>query len=270
MAKQQQPVDPLKAKEARQKKIAIGGAVLLVLLLIVQVPKVMKASSRSSAPPPAPPTTVAAPGTTTPAPATATPTPVGSTPGGESGLISQSQPTAALGQVTSFGSFASKDPFAAIPGSTSAPADDGGTSGKNGGGKEPPVKPPAPPTPPTSTSAGTPISSAVIAVNGFKETVVVGANFPAAKPLFHLVSATAHSAKISVAGGALADGAAAVTLKEGQPLTLMNTSDGTRYKIQLYPQGTKVESGGTTTSPASTSTTATPLPATTAVTTSGD
>jgi hypothetical protein len=251
VAKQQQgPVDPQKAKEARQKKIAIGGAVILVLLLVIQGPKLMKQLGHSSAPPPPPPaTTVAAPGTATPAATT----PVAPTPGGDSGLISASQPTAALGQVTSFGRFASKDPFTAIPGSTPQPADTGG--GDNGGGSEPPAKPPAPPVPPASTGGSKTLTSAVIAVNGVKVLVSVGANFPASQPVFHLVSVSDHSVKISIAGGALANGEGSVTLKEGEPITLMNTSDGTRYKLQLYPQGTKV------TAPTSTSTTGAAAPA---------
>jgi hypothetical protein len=255
MAKQ--PVDPAKAKEAKQKKIAIGGAVILVALLAIQGPKVMKQMSRSSAPPPAPATTVAPPTSTTPV--ATTPVPGVDPTTGAGGLISESQPTAALGQVSSFGRFASKDPFAAIPGSTSQPADSGG--GDTGGGSEPPAKPPAPPAPPDSSGGGKTLTSAVIAVNGVKELVTVGGNFPAAKPMFHLVSVSDHSVKISIAGGALANGEGSVTLKEGEPITLMNTSDGTRYKIQLYPQGTKI------TAPASTSTTSAPATSTPAVTT---
>ena len=36
-------VDPMKAKAARQKKMAIGGGVLFLLLLVLQGPKLMKA-----------------------------------------------------------------------------------------------------------------------------------------------------------------------------------------------------------------------------------
>jgi hypothetical protein len=260
MAKQ--PLDPQKAKEAKQKKIAIGGAVLLVALLAIQGPKVMKQMSHSTAPPAAPPATVAAPPTST-TPVGAAPVPgVDTTASGGSGLISETAPTAALGQVSSFGRFASKDPFAAIPGSTPQPADSGG--GGSGGGSEPPAKPPAPPAPPASTGGSKTLTSAVIGVNGVKELVSVGGNFPASQPLFHLVSVSEHSAKISIAGGALANGEGSVTLKEGEPITLMNTSDGTRYKLQLYPQGTKV----TATTSTSTTGAAAPGSSTTATTTS--
>jgi hypothetical protein len=87
----------------------------------------------------------------------------------------------------------------------------------------------------------------VIAVNGVQEQVNVAADFPAASPTFHLVSLTQTTAKIAIAGGSYASGAATITLKVGKAITLMNTADGTRYRIQLFPQGTAV--GGTTTPP---------------------
>ena len=51
-------VDPIKAKQAKQKKIAIGGAVVLVLLFALQGPKLLKrlhgggASATSAVPAP--------------------------------------------------------------------------------------------------------------------------------------------------------------------------------------------------------------------------
>jgi hypothetical protein len=51
---------------------------------------------------------------------------------------------------------------------------------------------------------------------------------------------TAHTAKISIVGGSYANGAPAVTLQENKPVTLMNTADGTRYKLILKPVGTAV------------------------------
>ena len=65
------------------------------------------------------------------------------------------------------------------------------------------------------------------------ETVTVGNDFPAANPLFHLVSATTTSARVAIAGGSYADGRNAVTLKVGKPVTLENTADGTRYTLVL-------------------------------------
>jgi hypothetical protein len=108
----------------------------------------------------------------------------------------------------------------------------------------------------------------VISVNGTLYTVTVGDDFPAtsttdptAVSLFHLISLTLHSAKISIVGGAYANGAKAITLKENKALTLMNTADGTRYKLILKPQGSdtgSTDTSGTTTTPTVTLPPATP------------
>jgi hypothetical protein len=69
-------------------------------------------------------------------------------------------------------------------------------------------------------------------VNGTSEAVALGAQFPAASPVFVLVSLKASSARIAIAGGSLQGGGTA-TLKKGRTLTLMNTADGTRYVLRL-------------------------------------
>jgi hypothetical protein len=75
-------------------------------------------------------------------------------------------------------------------------------------------------------------------VNGTSESVTTGGSFPAANPMFLLVSLTASTAKVSVAGGSYANGAQTLSLKVGRPVTLVNTADGTRYTLTLQPQGT--------------------------------
>ena len=77
-------------------------------------------------------------------------------------------------------------------------------------------------------------------MNGTLYTVAVGKDFPEASatdpsiaPLFHLISLTAHTAKISIVGGSYSSGAPAVTLRENEVVTLMNTADGTRYVLRL-------------------------------------
>lgn len=269
------PVDPLKAKEARQKKIAIGGAVLLVIVLVIQVPKLMKQMGHSTAPPAQPAATVAAP--TTPGAATPTPGVTPTTPDasgsstGTGSLLSASAPTAAIGQFSSFAQFgpsngqvANRDPFSgpgAAPGGTTTST----TTTAPTTPKTPPT-PPTPPSPPTTTPAQT-YTSATISVNGVKETVQVGGNFPVSAPFFHLVSVSAHSAKISIAGGSLANGAPTVTIEEGKPLTLMNTTDGTRYKISFLGPGSG--SGGSAAGGSSTTGAATTAGSTTTTTTTG-
>jgi hypothetical protein len=86
--------------------------------------------------------------------------------------------------------------------------------------------------------------------------------------MFQLVSLTDTTAKVAVAGGSYASGATTLTLKVNVPVTLVNTADGTRYTLQLYPQGTEVTSTPSSSSGSSTTTPATTTPATT-TTTSG-
>jgi hypothetical protein len=61
------------------------------------------------------------------------------------------------------------------------------------------------------------------------------------------VSLTQKSAKVAIAGGSYADGAPAMTLTVGTPVTLQNTADGTRYTLLLEPQGTQVPASTTPT-----------------------
>jgi hypothetical protein len=100
--------------------------------------------------------------------------------------------------------------------------------------------------------------SAVISVNGTLYTVATKTDFPQptstnpAPALFHLVSVTAHTATISIVGGSYSTGAQTVTLKENKPVTLMNTADGTRYRLILKPLGTAVPTGSATSGSSST------------------
>jgi hypothetical protein len=88
-------------------------------------------------------------------------------------------------------------------------------------------------------------------------SVTVGSDFPqpttaapSATPLFHLVSLTTTTAKIAIAGGSYTSGAATVTLRVNKPVTLMNTADGSRFKLILKAQGTPVPGDtGTSTTP---------------------
>jgi hypothetical protein len=260
-------VDPLKAKQKKQKIVAACLAVLLVAVLAYEVPNLMKHFNQK--PPPGSvvgTTTTAQPPNGTPSlaaptlagsaqPATAT-TAV-SAEGVTSGDIA---PPAQDGQLASFSRFVSKDPFAqqirsnangsassgsTAPGGTSTGSSSTGSSGT------------------TRTGTAPAPGSAVIAVNGTLMTVTAGGDFPATQPFFHLVSLTAHTARISIVGGSYANGAPTVTLYENKPVTLMNTADGTRYKIVLKPQGTPVpnttSTTPTSTTPASTTPT-TPAP----------
>jgi len=265
--------DQAKAKAEKQKKMVIVPGVVLAAALAYGVHTMMALNKGGGSKPEAAPA-VTTTGTSTPAPSStplpAAPTLGGVTPTGtstpaSSGSISQQlvsavQAPANVGQLQSFSLFESKDPFnASGPGSTATVTkpSSGGSSSSSGEGSgsksKPPKAPPAPPTPPPT--------SAVISVNGSSETVMTGANFPAATPMFQLVSLTDTTAKVAVAGGSYATGASTLTLKVNVPVTLVNTADGTRYTIELYPQGTVAPTGSsgaaTTTSSATTTATTT-------------
>ena len=245
-------VDPLKAKEAKQKKIAIGGAVLLLALLGVQGPKTLK---MLKGPQPAAAPAATAPATTTPGVA---PAPGATTNGGEAAPAaavpelsavadSDLSPEAVEGQLATFERFSSKDPFAqqaqpvaSAPAAVSQP-------------KDATEKAPAETKPADSAAEGeaaadggfttagsTPEAPAVaaatsISVNGVAEDVAVDGSFPKDEPTFVLVKIAkdGKSVEIGIAGGEYAGGDETITLASGKKLTLQNTADGSRYELEL-------------------------------------
>jgi hypothetical protein len=251
MAKKQ--IDPLKAKQKRQKIVLGVLGVLFLGLLAFQVPKLMKQLNPPTGPPIVNPGSrpTAAPGTGTPT--LAAPTLRGASEGPTAGttsgsLVSAAGPQVQDGQLDSFSRFASKDPFA-----QQLSEDDGSTGGSSAGGTTAPAggsgteDPAIPDIDGTDPAPG----SAIISVNGTLYSVPTETDFPqptasdpAVVPLFHLVSLTSHSAKISIVGGEYSNGSRTVTLKEGKPVTLMNAADGTRYKLILMPPGTEVPTTG--------------------------
>ena len=261
--------DSLKAKEKKQKIIVAVGGVLLLGLLAFQVPRVMKQMNRGKATAAAVPQTVSTPTTT---PSLQAPTTLGgdgsgttssgsSTSESGSGLITSSSGGATEGQLASFSRFESKDPFSQqVKTASSSSSGSGSTSGSTSGGTSG-----AGSSGSGSTSGGTSPapSTAVISVNGTLMSVTVGSDFPEASttdpngvPLFHLVSLTATTAEISIAGGSYTSGASTVTLRVNKAVTLMNTADGSKYKLILKPQGTPLP-GDSSTGSGSTSTTPT-------------
>ena len=225
----------LKAKAKRQKIMAAGGGVLLLAVLAFQVPRTMKMLNAQPAPPP--PAEVA-PGTV-PSDPSVLPTPgaVGGgaapTASGDGTLVdSDPAPVAANGQLISFGRFASKDPFVAQIDPTTAGG--GSTPAPSGSGSTPPGG--VVPAGPTAGSPGV-AGSAVISVNGVRETVAAGGEFPKDSPVFRLVKVVGGEARIGIAGGALASGSPTVTLRRGKAVTLVNTADGTRYELELVSVG---------------------------------
>ena len=137
-------------------------------------------------------------------------------------------------QLYSFSHFVGKDPFvqqvtaASITNSPSTGA--GGSSGSSGKGGSSSAAAPAPQTY-SRTLART--GAAMLQVNGKVQTVRIGASFPSSNPLFTLVSVAHGVARIGIANGSYASGAHTVSLAAGRSLTLVDTADGIRYKVEL-------------------------------------
>jgi hypothetical protein len=256
-------VDPLKAKQAKQKKIAIVLGVVLVAVVAFQGPKTLKMLQG--------PQPVAAPATTTPTASTPAPAatgPTGGTPAAPTGTPPVAQPAvladsdlppaAGDGQLESFELFRSKDPFAQqvdenAAGSTGNSAGGSGsdeprelhpiavdappTQGAvTGGAPDAPNAPSAPSAPAAPEKPGVELASETsISVNGKAEAVEVRATFPLDEPTFQLVSIArdGKSVRIAVAGGSYADGSPTIELELRKPLTLQNTADGSRYVLEL-------------------------------------
>ena len=226
-----------KAKEAKQKKIAIVGFVLLLGIMAFQGPRTLKMLKGPEAAPPPPTTTTASTptdgglalppvtgGTTAP---TAAPADAGSSDAG---------PAPVAGQLVSFTRFASKDPFVQQidPGAIEAPSGGGrsktsssGAKGAGGGGGK---------SSGSSSGGGSKpeaATKATLVVNGTREEVAVGGEFPKDSPFFTLVAVGPSSARIGIAGGSYASGDQTATVGKGKTLVLQNTADGTRYEIKL-------------------------------------
>jgi hypothetical protein len=277
-------VDLKAVKAAKQKKILIVGVVLFVGLLAFSVPMTLKklhpAAPKATHKHSLTATTTLAP--TAPAGSAVPSIPVSGTPVASGVLTAQLAPAAREGQLSVLStSFKSKDPFKqliddTLNATTTAPAP---TTAKPAPTLKvvPTVQPAATPTTSATPAAGPAVVlaylSAVISVNGVREGVDVKVDFPVDAPVFHLVKVTKRTVKISVAGGSLADGKNTLTLRRGKPLTLVNTADGTRYRIVLVSTSTAAAVNvaptlGTSTSPTDTTPTTT-TPTTTTPTIGG-
>ena len=239
MSRKSRMKDIREAKDRRAKRLAIGGVVVLAAVLAFEVPHVLKKSggSASSAPPAATatdastgasaPSATASPGT-----AAAASVPVTSTKLPNSDMT----PRRLKSQLYSFSRFAGKDPFVqqvSASDITSGPTGAAGASSSSSAASSGVIT--AGPAPAQQTSARTLAQrgSVTIQVNGKVQTIRVGASFPSSNPLFKLVSVANGVARIGIAGGSYASGAQTVSLATGRSLTLVDTADGIRYKLEL-------------------------------------
>lgn len=233
-------IDP-QAKAKKQKIYAAVGGVLLLGLLAFQVPRTMKMlhpqTAESSAPAAAASTTPASGPIAAPSLSGGNATGISAPAAGE--LVDpDAVPLPQSGQLLAFGRFRTKDPFAQQLNDECG----AGTCRKSAPAAPATVAPEAKTSaaaPSRSVQAGTTsrthtaLTTAVILVNGQSESVHVGGQFPAGDPAFTLVSVTATTARVGIAGGSFENGTPTVKLRKNKPLTLMNTADGMRYVLRL-------------------------------------
>jgi hypothetical protein len=225
--------------QTRQRQIVIlaVGGVILGGLLLFQVPRTLESLN----PPASTPTQTTQ---TAPAPATSRPDAAPATP-----VVPLATPSPPR-RLPALSRFKSKDPFVQQVNPDAAPAAAAASTAPPAPAPSPPAAPAPAASPPASSTpaASKPEAttktarprftvassgSATISVNGVPEKVPVSGAFPKKSPVFRLVSLSEDAAKIGIAGGTLAGGSQTVTLTKGEPLTLLNTVDGKRYKLEL-------------------------------------
>jgi hypothetical protein len=246
--RQKRAQDARAAKDKKMKKVAIGLSVVLVAVLAFQVPKLLHSGSSAGSPPAVATTPDGTPLTsTTSSTATATPVSATTAPGTAAAALtttssklpnSDTLPKVGKGQLFAFSHFTAKDPFvqqvdptAAQPGSSSSSSSS--SSSASASSAPPATSQAAKVTPNRSTRVLAVTGAARISVNGRVQIVRVGASFPAANPLFKLVSVKNGVARIGIASGSYSSGAHTVSLGAGRTLTLVDTADGIRYQLRL-------------------------------------
>jgi hypothetical protein len=236
-----------KAKAAKEKKILIVLAVPLAIALFFAYHTVTKLN-HSSAPeavaPAATPTSAASASSTTPTATVSNGTPVSAT------LPTAPAPPPDAGKLSRMTLLSTKDPFFDAGPKVTASGGSGGQTQTQNQSTQPKQK-------------AVPPADAVISVNGRIALVSVGQAFPVTKNpatngVFRLVGLTAKTAKVAVVGGSYTTGAHVLTLTVNSVVTLLNTADGKRYTLVLYPVGTPAP--GATQATATTTTTTTTGP----------
>jgi len=244
MSRKSRMADLRQAKDRRAKRMAIGGVVVLAAVLAFEVPKVLKSSGGSSSSPPAATTTADSGVSATPAAAGPGTAVAAVLPASSTKLPNSDQaPRRLKSQLYSFSHFAGKDPFVqqvSASDITSSPSM--GASAPSGGSAESGTKSGSGSASGSSSGASysapqqrtlAQTGAVTIEVNGKMQTVRIGASFPSSNPLFKLVSISRGVARIGIANGSYASGAQTVALPAGRSLTLVDTADGVRYKLEL-------------------------------------
>ena len=258
-------VDPQKKKQERQKLFVIVGGVLLVVVFAYEAMSLGLIGGKKAPPPPAVVTQTpgTAPNSLTPPGLPGAPAPTATPAAGELADTDVPPTTAGEGELVSFSMFQTKNPFSPQIGQTSNGGSSSGDSGSvvpaSSGGSTPTAadaptadKPTTAPTTPTTTPGATvtpsttpaggtttttttaaPTETVAISVNGKTQRVGKDGTFPSGAPVFRLVSFGSGTAEVGIVGGSYQTGGQTLTLERGKSVTLMNTSDGKRYTLEL-------------------------------------
>jgi hypothetical protein len=209
------------ARERKQKIFVVVGGLVLVGVLAIQLPRLLGGSS--------------SPGGSS---SSTTPDTSAVTPSGTSPVVSRS--LVAQPGLTSFSRFGGKDPFVQQVKFSESPSSSGPTGAKSGGKSSSGKKASSKPSTKEFTVGAQPAASmTVVSVNGARQALSAGSRFPAADPVFVLVSEDQKrkTVVIGVAGGAYTSGSRTTKLVVGKPLVLVNTTTGARYKLVLVAVG---------------------------------
>jgi hypothetical protein len=247
MASKKQRVEDAKKRDKRSKTMLIVLGVALLAVGAYEIPSMLKVMNKK-----APAGSTYDPGPSSVVPglpnvATGTASPSTAAPSGQ--LVDTDVPPASeAGQLVTFEVFQTKNPFVpqvtssdastststtpALPNhqpvsttpTTTTPTTPGTAVPSSGGSST---------TPTTTTPAAPPAPTVTISVNGVVSRVGVAGTFPSGTPVFRLVSYRSGSAEIGIVGGSYAAGAATLPLQVGHPVTLQNTTDGKKYKLEL-------------------------------------
>jgi hypothetical protein len=247
-----------KAREQKQKIALAAGTVLLLALLGIQGPKTLKAlhgGGNAAA--------VAAATTTTASGTTPTGTPASSTSGAppsSPAVLKNSDPAPPVGldSLPTLTLFHAKDPFKPQVDASATPPGAGQTSG------QPATPQGAAPVLGTvqTTAPGLKVATipqATLRVQGKKVDVPLGKSFSVGSVSFRVAGFEPGAVKLAVVGGSFADGTTTLTLQKGQPITLVNTADGSRFSLALL----KISSTSAAAVAAATTTPTTTTPTTT-------
>jgi cytoskeletal protein RodZ len=225
----------------RRGKLLLVLLPVFLVLVAIQAPRVLDAvggtdATEQTATPESASTepTATEPTATEPAPSGAD----AARPAAAVGQLPDTDPPAPaeIDKLASLDRFTAKDPFvqqvnaeAGAPAEETTPSD---TQTDTTNESPPPSDEPAGDQPAAGEEG-----AAQVDVNGNVESVLTGRAFPSENPIFRLEAVTPTSVTITLVSGSFSAGREAVVLKIGQTATLVNDTNGRRYRIRFLSVG---------------------------------